>query len=501
VTLGRFARTLRGLHPLQIAARPPHAVIAAILRDVPTTHAPRPAADLPPPPEALRTLANAERIRGMARVQRLPDGSRLRAYEECYGMELGAGQITHCSWPSRVAVEPYPASVRARRIAVAMRCGAIELVGELARAARAVALQPELHLLGNHLLENGFGLVCAAAMTRGAEADLWWALGARLLGWQLAQQFLPDGGHVERSASYHLALTAALLESIELCQASRRPVPQEWRTTASRALGWADWVRAADGTFPLFNDAALDAAPDLRDVHGLATAVGIAPCEPERQVTQGASRCSMLQSTGWVRLETGDATLVVDAGPDASGWQAGHAHADGLSFELWVAGRRVIVDFGVASYGWDAARVETRATRSHNTVEIAGRDSCEVWGAFRLGRRGRGSVRSLRVRDNACEAVLEHDGYAWMPGQPRHKREITLCPRSLRITDRVVGRASGAISRLRLATPESLNVQSGGATERIDAVWHPFHGDPHPACLLSQRLGEADGSGTWYVEW
>ena len=53
-----------------------------------------------------------------------------------------------------------------------------------------MALRPEVHLLANHLLENGLGLVCGGAVAEGPEADLWWSLGAALLNWQLGEQFL-----------------------------------------------------------------------------------------------------------------------------------------------------------------------------------------------------------------------------------------------------------------------------------------------------------------------
>src|SRR5207249_1393024 len=101
---------------------------------------------------------------------------------------------------------------------------------------------------------------------RGPEADLWWKVGSMLMRWQLAQQFLDDGGHFELSASYHLALTAGLLEAVELAGAAGRSVPDAWRETAARALGWAVVVRAPDGAYPLFNDASMDAAPSIDEV-------------------------------------------------------------------------------------------------------------------------------------------------------------------------------------------------------------------------------------------
>ena len=490
MNFGRLARTVVRLHPLQIATRAPHAVVARAIHDVPGALPPRAFGPWPEPDRALRHLANAERVRGAQRLARLASGSRLRAYESCYGLELGAdGDTPPGDWSSRPAVEAYPASIRARRLAVAMRCGRRGLESELARAARAVLLQPEVHLLGNHLLENGFALACAASAMRGAEPELWWSAGHHLLAWQLPQQFSADGGHIERSASYHVALTAALLETIELADASGRAAPRLWREVARTALAWIAAVRAPDGTYPLFNDAALDAAPTIEDVLALGTALDLPPGEPS-------------EPQGWVRLANEQAWMIVDAGPDAEGWQTGHVHADGLTFELWIHGERKVVDFGVSSYEPGSERDDTRATRSHNTVEIGGADSCEVWAAFRLGRRGRGRVLSKENRNGTEWLELEHDGYSWMSGGPRHHRSFALKARGLEVQDWVVGGDSEWRSHLRLASAERLRVWSDGEISHHDGPWHPRHGDPRAATVMEQRSLTGDARRVvWRLEW
>jgi uncharacterized heparinase superfamily protein len=394
--------------------------------------------------------------------------------------------------------------VRARRIAVAVRCGQGGLAQELARAARAVLVQAELHLLGNHLLENGIALACAGAAAQGREAELWWRAGAGLLAWQLPAQFLADGGHVERSASYHLALSHGLLEAIELADASGRIAPALWRETAARALGWARDVRAPDGGYPLFNDASLDAAPSIDAVLALGAALELAPRSAARVDARGAARVTELRATGWLRLDVDGACAFVDAGPDADGWQPGHAHADGLTFELWVEGARCVVDFGVAAYEAGAARAETRATRSHNTVELAGADSCEVWGAFRVGRRGRGYVRACGAAEGVARAVLEHDGYAWRPGSPRHARTLALGRGRLEVHDGITGGSEGWVSRLRVDARDGarLAVTGGVAVARHEDRWYPQHGDALPASVLAQHGRGSDAAGVvWRIAW
>jgi hypothetical protein len=508
VGLATVARTVRYLHPLQLLARPQRALFSHILRNVPAGLPPTPVTEWPRAPEALHALILAEKTRATERIARLPSGSRLRSYEEAYGLDIADPAVETPRWEGRTAIDPYPASVRARSLALAIRVGRTGLAPELARAARAALLQPELHLLGNHLLENGLGLACAGAATRGPEADLWWWAGVGLLSWQLPQQFLTDGGHIERSASYHIALTAALLELIELATAASREIPSEWREIAARALGWVCAVRAPDGTYPLFNDASLDSAPSIDQLLFLADSLAIVPCEVAH-TRRGRKACLVtLPATGWLKLEVGSSVLLVDAAPDAGGWQPGHAHADGLTFELWVHRKRAIVDFGVASYALDEARARTRATSSHNTVELSGTDSCEVWSAFRVGRRGAGSVISadVDVSGDGVEVELEHNGYAWLAGRPHHRRRITLGERRLDVHDSVLG-GSGQrfVSRIRMDAElaDTLTVSAGpAAVVRTADVWYPRHGDARPALLFELAGSAADSLGArWQIRW
>ncbi|MBL8740756.1 MAG: hypothetical protein JNK04_06675, partial [Myxococcales bacterium] len=141
-------------------------------------------------------------------------------------------------WSASEALHPYPASVRARSLALAARLGHRHVAAELTRAARAVALQLEIHLLGNHFLENGIALNTAAAVTTGPEAAVWRQLGVRILDAQLDEQFLPDGGHFERSGSYHGWLVTGLLELTEITRAFGGDLPLGWKQAIQRAVDW-----------------------------------------------------------------------------------------------------------------------------------------------------------------------------------------------------------------------------------------------------------------------
>jgi uncharacterized heparinase superfamily protein len=485
---------------VQIAARPASVLSRALIRSIPAASPPELRSFPAPAPAALGEMAEAERERAGRRLGRLPPGS-LQEYEIVYGFELGDGRHPAGPWPSRMAVAPFPASVRARRIAVAVKLGRADLGPELARAARAIALQPELHLLGNHLLENALGLACAGAVASGPEADVWWRLGSRLLSWQIDEQILPDGGHFEQSASYHLAITLGLLEAVHLAEAAGRPVPPAWPLALHRALAFAGTVRAPDGTYPLFNDAAFDAAPSIDALLALSRALGHGP--PPATAPPAAWEAHRLPSTGWILARAHDHLLVLDAGPDGARYQPGHVHADALTFELWVDGVRAIADFGVAAYGRGPIRDETRATRSHNTVTVDGQDSAEVWHSFRTGRLAHVTrcevTRALRG-DGGIRIHVAHDGFAWMPGAPVHERIVEVAGRRVVIEDRVPCARRPFQSRLRLtrAGRERLRVEGSRPIATREHVWHPEHGAPEEAVVLEQEAAPG-GAIVWHV--
>lgn len=269
--------------------------------------------------------------------------------------------------------------------------------------ARHLERNLEWHLLGNHLLENAVALAVVGSCFDHPAAERWLDKGRALLERELAEQFLPDGGHVERSPMYQcrvvhdLRVLAATAEPRLVALAAPR------LEAATRALGE---MTHPDGDIALLNDSAFGIYPKPDDVP--------APDRP---------RAFALDRTGYFGARTPDGDYVIcDAAPMGPDYQPGHGHADLFSFELSFGGRRVVVDSGVFGYDAGPCRDYCRATRAHNAVEIEGESQAELWGAFRVGRRPR--PRAVLWDESAGGFTLsgEHDGYGHLPGSPRHRR-------------------------------------------------------------------------------
>jgi hypothetical protein len=296
---------------------------------------------------------------------------------------------------------PYPLSTR-----TANWIAAAGLLPELADASFADSLWRQLaylsrnvedDVLGNHLIRNARALVLGGAAF-GEERLV--RRGLALLERELPQQVLPDGGHYERSPTYHLLVLRDLLEARAASGETFLDAPIE------RMRRFAAALMRPDGRPALFNDGSLDYATELE-----------LPAPPDGLV--------VFPDTGYAVVREGPLWLAFDCGPPAPSFLPPHAHSDGLSFQLWVAGRPLVVDSGTFTYEAGAERDWFRGTRAHATVAVDGRDQFELWRSFRAGRfpdvgltsveplaaqlRTGGLVHRRRIRWTQSELLVEDE--------------------------------------------------------------------------------------------
>jgi uncharacterized heparinase superfamily protein len=359
--------------------------------------------------------------------------------------------------------EPYPTSLRLvnwLRWHLAGNQLPDACVQSMAIQTRWLSGHLEHHLLGNHLWANAKALVFAGACFEGREAAGWLGHGLRLLQRELREQVLPDGGHFERSPMYHAIMLADLLDLLALAKAFPGVLPEPavlaWRAAVVPMLRWLAAMTHPDGEIALFNDAALNIAPRLTDLEAYARALDIELASLETASMQD------LADSGYVRMQIGPAVLIADAGMIGPDYIPGHAHADTLSFELSLFGRRVVVDSGTSCYEASAERLRQRGTAAHNTVQIDGEDSSEVWGSFRVARRARPFDRTLDRDDSGLTLACAHDGYRRLPGKPAHRRHWHLAANHLTVQDTVEGPYRQAVARYHFHPDVRVDIKSDG---------------------------------------
>lgn len=357
------------------------------------------------------------------------------------------------------------------------------VVASLAGQLRFLERNLETDIGGNHLVKNVKALIWASAFFTGRDAARWRATGLRLLAGLIAEQVLPDGMHDERSPSYHAQVFADLLE----CRLALGADPLGGALDAAlarMAQAGADLVHP-DGLVPLFNDAGLSMAYAPGECLAAYEAL-VGPAPTPRSVFA-------FPDAGYYGLRHGDTLFLADCGPIAPDALVAHAHGDVLSFEWSVGGRRMIVDQGVYEYVAGARRQAARAASSHNTLALDGADQADFFGAFRCGRRPRVSVLAYEARPDGFLLEGTHDGFAHLPGRPRHVRRFEARAERIVIEDRIEGRTARAASIAFLLHPDCAvqlagsraSLRSGDAAATLDcsaplalepAVWWPDMG-------------------------
>lgn len=379
----------------------------------------------------------------------------------------------------------------------------------LALQTHALSEQVEYHILANHLFVNGKALVFAGCFLEGAHAERWQTLGLKILDCEVEEQFMADGAHFELSPMYHASLLWDMCDLVNLTLYS--PVEplkarlSRWQQVVERGIVWLRSIQHPDGGIPFFNDSVFGIAPTLRDIE---TYAGLLGCLPEND------KCTLPSVSAQWHVESGYAAIdlgreckallnFAQVGPD---YQPGHTHADTLSFELSLFGQRIFVNSGTSQYGEDNERHRQRSTAAHNTVEVDGENSSEVWAGFRVARRARVVLDTFEQTEGTVRIRCSHDGYRRLKGKNIHIREWVAKADTLQITDSITGTFDQAVARffvhpeasvthngehLTVTLPSgevvSICIQGAASVTVVNSTWHAEFGKSVPnQCIVAE---------------
>jgi Heparinase II/III-like protein/Heparinase II/III N-terminus len=272
----------------------------------------------------------------------------------------------------------------------------------------------ENDILGNHVIRNARALVLGGLAF--ADERLI-ARGLALLDRELPEQVLADGGHYERSPVYHALVLRDLLEIRAAADASHLD------PFIDRMKAFAAALTRPHGQPALFNDGTLDLAPDMSG-----------------EVSPPPPGLAVFRETGYAVARDGAGFwLAFDCGPAAPSFLPPHAHADGLSFQLWLDGKPLVVDPGMSTYAAGPERDWLRGTRAHATVAIDRRDQFELWGTFRAARLASVELLDAAGSEKQGTLVAELRGFPQVSGGIRHCRRLSWSPQAVEVADELDG--------------------------------------------------------------
>lgn len=330
---------------------------------------------------------------------------------------------------SRDGLEPYPISLRTifwLRFLTQHKINDADINRILFVQLKVLSQHREYHIMGNHLLENGFALLFGGIYF---DHLPFYKKANQILRTQLTEQILNDGGHFERSPMYHQIILYRLLDCINLLDNNANLKQLEstsdlsffLKKNATKMLSWLVLMTWANGEIPLLKDSAKNIAPTTNDLIDYANRLDIT-----------ASKSS-LQNSHYRRLETNYFTAIVDIGDIGPNYINGHAHSDHLSFCMQINQEDFIIDAGISTYEKNQRRQTERSTQVHNTVQISNENQSKVWGGFRVAQRAKVTI----LQDNKDLIRAEHNGY--QNHKIIHERTFQSTDNQLIIKDKLKG--------------------------------------------------------------
>lgn len=290
----------------------------------------------------------------------------------------------------------------------------------------------EYHLLGNHLLENGFSLLFGAYYF---QDNGFYVKAEQILREELKEQILSDGAHFELSPMYHQIMLFRVLDCINLVENNswkEKELLPLLQKKAEVMLGWLEIMTFKNGDIPLLNDSTNGIAPTTKALFDYAKRLNIAP------------RQQKLGESGYRKISNDKYECIIDVGNIGPDYIPGHAHADTFNFVLYVDEKPFIVDTGLSTYETNERRTLERSTSAHNTVEIESRSQSNVWGGFRVAER----AYVLSVEESNTQIKATHDGYKKSLGV-LHERIFNFEHDSIRIIDNILSdKSHKAVARL-----------------------------------------------------
>ena len=300
-------------------------------------------------------------------------------------------------------------------------------------------LNKEDYIGGNHWLENLIALLVGSLQFEGKKSEEIFEFAFQKLEKELNYQLLKDGGHFERSASYHLLILEGLIELGLILENINGLRPYWLLSSIGKMINWAYSIRLSNGKFPIFND-----NPEITSDIDSIINFGVSYLNKKKFTTKGiksilteiyrdsyennfqlkdlnkSKYLTQLIDTGWIiARDNKGLELIIKVGDSCPKYLPAHTHSDLLSFDLFKNGSPLIIETGTSIYGNNKDRYYERSAAAHNVFQLAPFEGykknkinwiepIEVWGNFRAARKA-------KVIEKSCDHDLKNN-IIWIRG-------------------------------------------------------------------------------------
>lgn len=276
---------------------------------------------------------------------------------------------------------------------------------------------------------------------------------------QVNIQVLSDGCHSELCSLYHRIVHGELYEILLLGKKNSIPLPNDYEDKIGKMEQFSRALMRRDGSMPLLSDSADDdnyIRFDPVSLEKIDLNYWILPCRPDVQPIETAKAdeptLRIFNEGGYAFISDEyskqEIHITFDFGEFSKNPAPDHSHCDCLSFELYGAGRPLIVDPGVyystrAAFRW---RQYFRGTSAHNTVMVDNHEQSQLWRLSDVKSTAR--CRLVEHRSNNGCATVKAECYPYWSGKSGIKHIRTLAYRSngrVTVADHIAGEGRHSI--------------------------------------------------------
>ncbi|HTI92577.1 MAG TPA: alginate lyase family protein [Puia sp.] len=338
---------------------------------------------------------------------------------------------------------------------------------------------PSLHSsANNHLIAEFAGLFVASSKWIFAESNCWKEYAKNGLEREIVRQHSANGINREEAAEYIQFISDFLLIALVTGDRTKNPFSASFSNMFRSIVSYISHLLTVNGQFPKYGDED-DGRVFLlnKDIHDnnfisllQAGAIyfndpgfldgGYAPDQKNRILFGDKAgylftttrkrkilRCSKFypeEGHFFFKKQAAPGREIYchfDAAPLGYLSIAAHAHADALSFVLYLDGHPIFIDPGTYCYhthaGWRHYFVSTRA---HNTIGIRGRDQADFVGPTLWLNHYKVDVREYGLSNDYDFVMAAHTGYEKYHVQHARKIEFFKSEDKIVITDHITGK-------------------------------------------------------------
>ena len=302
---------------------------------------------------------------------------------------------------------------------------------------------PEVCHGGNHWIENITALIFGCLFFSSKKSKIIYEKSIDNLKKELENQILPDGGHIERSASYHILVLDRLVETACLIYIYKEEEIKWLEKIIIKMTIWLDKIRSDYKILPRFNDNIFQQPKVIDEILSFALSFVNRTNYCKKGIRyQFIESCKFKISKSYIKLnkyrgiidfpDSGFMVIKPDkywylsfkCGQSCPNYLPAHVNSDLLSFDVFYKDSPILVGSGTSTYEKGNIRKFERSVISSNSLQLGkpsfkGRsqkiswiEPVEVWNSFRAGRKAKTTIRKFGTNSDGSFWVYGgHDGF------------------------------------------------------------------------------------------